>query len=159
MDEIKSHQMSEVIPNEAPALVPLYQQLDDEEPVVTMQDLKNAMSVSAREKIEQQEEIVKHMTKADLKNLEESEQDAAFFASEELAFEWVEYFLSDVNRIERFFCEKQEALINEFIGMQERFRLKSTEYEDKKKVKKPKVSAVSAIVSIKNTDELLDEEI
>jgi hypothetical protein len=43
------------------------------------------------------------MQKADLKNLEETENDIVFQASEELAFEWIELFLSDVNRIERFF--------------------------------------------------------
>lgn len=101
------------------------------------------------------------MTKADLKNIEESDHDAVFMASEELAFEWIEFFLSDVNRIDRFFSEKQEALINEFIGMQERFRLKSSEYEDKKKkAKKVKNTAGQAMVlSIKSNEELLDEEL
>jgi hypothetical protein len=50
-----------------------------------------------------------------------------------LAFEWIELFLSDVNRIERFFVDKKEGLINEFIAMQERYRLKSYQYEDNKK--------------------------
>ena len=65
------------------------------------------------------------MHKYDLKNMEDDDEDEIFFASEELAFEWIEFFLSDVNRIERFFLEKKDALINEFIAMQERFRLKS----------------------------------
>jgi hypothetical protein len=51
----------------------------------------------------------------DLDNLQEAEEDDVFLASEELAFEWIEFFLTDVNRIEKFFKEKQEALINEFI--------------------------------------------
>jgi len=51
----------------------------------------------------------------DLDNLQEGEEDDVFLASEELAFEWIEFFLTDVNRIEKFFKEKQEALINEFI--------------------------------------------
>lgn len=50
-----------------------------------------------------------------------------------MAFEWIELFLSDVNRIERFFVDKKEGLINEFIAMQERYRLKSYQYEDNKK--------------------------
>lgn len=73
------------------------------------------------------------MHKADLKNIEETDNDEIFHASEELTFEWIELFLSDVNRIERFFVEKKESLINEFIAMQEKFRLKSYNYEDKKK--------------------------
>ena len=73
------------------------------------------------------------MTKADLKNLEPEEGDEVFQASEALAFEWIELFLSDVNRIERFFVDKKEGLINEFIAMQERYRLKSYQYEDNKK--------------------------
>ncbi len=71
------------------------------------------------------EAIVPEMHKYDLKNMEDDDEDEIFLASEELAFEWIEFFLSDVNRIERFFLEKKEALINEFIAMQERFRLKS----------------------------------
>lgn len=74
-----------------------------------------------------------HMTKADLKNMQEDEGDEVFQASESMAFEWIEFFLSDVNRIERFFVDKKESLINEFIGMQEKFRLKTYQYEDVKK--------------------------
>ena len=73
------------------------------------------------------------MTKADLKNMQEDEGDEVFQASESMAFEWIEFFLSDVNRIERFFVDKKESLINEFIGMQEKFRLKTYQYEDVKK--------------------------
>lgn len=73
------------------------------------------------------------MTKADLKNIEPEEGDEVFQASETLAFEWIELFLSDVNRIERFFVDKKEGLINEFIAMQERYRLKSYQYEDNQK--------------------------
>lgn len=58
------------------------------------------------------------MTKADLKNvISENSEDEVFVASEEMAFEWIELFLSDINRIERFFVEKKESLINEFIIM------------------------------------------
>lgn len=79
------------------------------------------------------------MTKADLAFIQEEDHDFIFMASEELAFEWIEYFLSDVNRIERFFKQKRESLVNEFISMQERFRLKSTQYKDKKKKTKTRM--------------------
>lgn len=65
--------------------------------------------------------------------MQEDEGDEVFQASESMAFEWIEFFLSDVNRIERFFVDKKESLINEFIGMQEKFRLKTYQYEDVKK--------------------------
>lgn len=64
------------------------------------------------------------MTKEDIKNVEDVD-DEIHAISEEQAFEWIEMFLSDVNRVERFFVDKKEQLINEFIGMQERYRLKS----------------------------------
>lgn len=72
------------------------------------------------------------MLKEDIKNLKPDEEDEIFQASEEMTFEWIEMFLSDVNRIERFFTDKKEHLINEFISMQERFRLKSHQYENKR---------------------------
>ena len=81
------------------------------------------------------------MHKADLKNIEETDNDEIFHASEEMAFEWIEMFLSDVNRIERFFVEKKESLINEFIAMQEKFRLKSYNYEDKSKKRTKQLSS------------------
>ena len=93
------------------------------------------------------------MTKEDIKLLE-NDEDEVFFASEELAFEWIEMFLSDVNRVERFFVEKKEQLINDFIAMQERYRLKSYSYQDKKKTKfKNKLSDAAG----KSTEPLLLE--
>ena len=104
---------------------------------VKLKQLANSMTPDVRAQIvDQVNEVVNHMQKADLKNLEETENDIVFQASEELAFEWIELFLSDVNRIERFFQDKKESLINEFIAMQEKFRLNSHNYEDKKKFKR-----------------------
>ena len=48
------------------------------------------------------------MTKKDLANVEEDNKDEVFEASEELAFEWIEHFFTDMNRIERFFKDKKE---------------------------------------------------
>jgi hypothetical protein len=71
---------------------------------VKLKQLANSMTPDVRAQIvDQVNEVVNHMQKADLKNLEETENDIVFQASEELAFEWIELFLSDVNRIERFF--------------------------------------------------------
>ena len=99
-----------------------------------LKQLANSMTPAVRAQLENQvNEVVPQMHKADLKNLEETDNDEVFHASEEMTFEWIELFLSDVNRIERFFVEKKESLINDFIAMQEKFRLKSYQYEDKKK--------------------------
>jgi acyl-CoA reductase-like NAD-dependent aldehyde dehydrogenase len=75
--------------------------------------------------VHQAEEIIPMMHKEDIKNIVADEEDEVFKCSEEMTFEWIEMFLSDVNRIERFFTDKKEQLINEFIVMQEKFRLKS----------------------------------
>lgn len=51
----------------------------------------------------------------ELGNVQEQNKDEVFEASEELAFEWIEHFFADINRIESFFKEKKEQLITEFI--------------------------------------------
>lgn len=96
------------------------------------------------------------MTKEDLKNLED-EHDEIHAFSEEQTFEWIEMFLSDVNRIERFFLDKKEQLINEFIAMQERYRLKSHQYEDKKPKRFQKLSGQSSGLLNENKTPLLLE--
>lgn len=101
-----------------------------------LKQMANSMTPDYKKIENQVNEVVNHMRKADLNNLEETDNDLVFQVSEELAFEWIELFLSDVNRIERFFSEKKDSLINEFINMQEKFRLKSHNYEDKRKLKR-----------------------
>jgi hypothetical protein len=89
----------------------------------------------------QAKDMMPRMEKQDILNLHEDEQDDVFFASEELAFEWIECFMADVDRVEKFFKEKEESLINDFIATQERFRLKAMQFEDKKKTKKKNSAA------------------
>lgn len=102
--------------------------------------------------VHQAEEIIPMMHKEDIKNIVADEEDEVFKCSEEMTFEWIEMFLSDVNRIERFFTDKKEQLINEFIVMQEKFRLKSNQYENKKKFtqKKQKNSNVNVETNLIN---------
>ena len=101
-----------------------------------LKQMANSMTLGYKQYENQVNEVVNHMKKADLNNLEETDNDLIFQVSEEMAFEWIELFLSDVNRIERFFSDKKDSLINEFINMQEKFRLKSHNYEDKIKLKR-----------------------
>jgi len=101
-----------------------------------LKQMANSMTPDYKQYENQVNEVVNHMKKADLNNLEETDNDLVFQVSEEMAFEWIELFLSDVNRIERFFSDKKDSLINEFINTQEKFRLKSHNYEDKRKLKR-----------------------
>lgn len=59
-------------------------------------------------------------------------------ASEELTAIWISSYLDEINRVESFFTAKLEELINQFILMQDKFRLKSELYETEKSAKKQK---------------------
>jgi hypothetical protein len=59
-------------------------------------------------------------------------------ASEELTAIWISSYLDEINRVESFFNAKLEELINQFILMQDKFRLKSELYETEKSAKKQK---------------------
>ena len=45
--------------------------------------------------------------------------------SEELTIQWLHAFLEEIERIEHFFQSKQEELINDFIHLQDKFRMKT----------------------------------
>lgn len=57
-------------------------------------------------------------------------------ASEELTAIWISSYLDEVQRVETFFLAKIEELINQFILMQDKFRLKGELYEEKKQTLK-----------------------
>lgn len=65
-------------------------------------------------------------------------------ASEHLTAIWISAYLDEIERIEHFFTSKLDELVNHFIKMQDKFRLKSEFYEtaetekQKKKAKKEK---------------------
>jgi hypothetical protein len=46
-------------------------------------------------------------------------------ASEELTAIWISNYLDEINRVEKFFLFKISELIDQFILMQDKFRLKS----------------------------------
>lgn len=50
-------------------------------------------------------------------------------ASEELSAVWISSYLDEIQRVETFFLTKLSELINQFILMQDKFRLKSELYE------------------------------
>ncbi len=49
---------------------------------------------------------------------------------------WISSYLDEINRVETFFQSKIEELVNQFILMQDKFRLKSELYETDKSAKK-----------------------
>ena len=55
-----------------------------------------------------------------------------------MAFEWIGLYLAEADRIETFFLIKLEDLINEFIQLQENFRVRADIYEEKDKKKEGK---------------------
>ena len=58
--------------------------------------------------------------------------------SKELATIWIAAYLEEINRIEQFFLQKQNDLINQFILLQDKFRIKAELYENEKQEKKAK---------------------
>lgn len=58
--------------------------------------------------------------------------------SEHETFKWITAFLNEVERIEQFFIAKQNDLINQFILLQDKFRIQAEMYEDEKLAKKAK---------------------
>ena len=58
--------------------------------------------------------------------------------SESLTIDWVHAFLEEMNKIENFFVKKQDELINEFIGLQDKFRIKTDVHEQEKQKERDK---------------------
>jgi len=84
------------------------------------------------------ENLVPDLKKKDLANMTPDERDDSVLQSEELTVDWIHAFLDEVYRVEDFFKGKQEELINSFIGLQDKFRIKTDQHEmglDKKSKK------------------------
>ena len=57
------------------------------------------------------------------------EVDETIELSEQLTIDWVHAYMEEINRIDSFFTTKQDALINEFISLQDKFRIKTDLHE------------------------------
>ena len=57
------------------------------------------------------------------------ERDEVVDYSLTLTVEWIHAFLDEVYRIDDFFKQKQTELINNFIGLQDKFRIRTEKYE------------------------------
>ena len=53
------------------------------------------------------------------------EVDEAVELSEKLTIEWIHAYMEEVDRIQRFFTNKENALINDFISLQDKFRIRT----------------------------------
>ena len=51
--------------------------------------------------------------------------------AESMTIEWIHAFLDEIYRIDDFFREKQDDLINEFISLQDKLRMKSEKFSKK----------------------------
>jgi hypothetical protein len=75
------------------------------------------------------ENLVPDLKKKDLANMTPDERDDCVLLSEELTVDWIHAFLDEVYRVEDFFKGKQNELINSFIGLQDKFRIKTDQHE------------------------------
>ncbi len=62
--------------------------------------------------------------------MQPDERDGVIEYSEELTVNWIHAFLDETYRIDDFFKSRQTELINNFIGLQDKFRLKTEKYEE-----------------------------
>ena len=61
--------------------------------------------------------------------MQPDERDALLEHSEQLTIEWIHAFLDEIYRIDDFFKKKQTELINSFIVLQDKFRIRTEKYE------------------------------
>ena len=75
------------------------------------------------------ENLLPELNKKDLANMIPDERDEFVIQAEELTIGWLHAFLDEVYRVDAFFNEKQIELINSFIGLQDKFRIKTDYHE------------------------------
>ena len=75
------------------------------------------------------ENLIPELKKRDVANMKPDERDEAIEEAERLTIEWVHAFLDETYRIDDFFKSKQNELINNFIGLQDKFRIRTEKYE------------------------------
>ena len=79
--------------------------------------------------LQKMESLVPKLQKRDVANMQPDERDAVIEEAERLTIEWIHAFLDEVYRIDDFFKTKQTELINSFIQLQDKFRIKTEKYE------------------------------
>ena len=79
--------------------------------------------------LQKMESLVPKLQKRDVANMQPDERDAVIEEAERLTIEWIHAYLDEVYRIDDFFKTKQTELINSFIQLQDKFRIKTEKYE------------------------------
>ena len=79
--------------------------------------------------LRQMESLVPSLKKKDVPNMQPDERDEVVQQSEQLTVEWIHAFLDEIYRIDDFFKTRQLELINNFIGLQDKFRIRTEKYE------------------------------
>ena len=77
----------------------------------------------------QLQNLIPNLKKRDAENMQPDERDDQVEYSEQLTVEWTHAFLDEMYRIDDFFKKKQVELINQFIGLQDKFRIRTEKYE------------------------------
>jgi len=73
--------------------------------------------------------LVPDLKKKDIANMRPDVRDDFVIFAEELTIGWLHAFLDEVYRVDDFFKGKQNELINTFIGLQDKFRIKTDLHE------------------------------
>ena len=98
------------------------------EPGDTNQDNDRRQSLDPEmfKKMQQMQELLpQQMKKADVEDLESVYDDGTLIKSENLTVEWIHAFLGEVQRVDDFFSKKQNELIDQFITLQDKFRIRT----------------------------------
>ena len=72
--------------------------------------------------------LVREPKKKDIENIVLDENDEIQIESENLTVQWVHAYLEEIERIEKFFQSKQYELIDQFINLQDKFRMKTDQH-------------------------------
>ena len=68
--------------------------------------------------------LIPSLKKRDVRNMKPDTRDARVALSEQVVVEWIHAFLDEIYRTDDFFKNKQIELINSFIALQDKFRIR-----------------------------------
>jgi len=79
--------------------------------------------------------------KRDLKHIQPDTRDAVVELSETVTVQWIHAFLDEVYRADDFFRARQAKLINDFITLQDKYRIRNENYAEAPAVTRPSFTA------------------
>ena len=91
------------------------------------------------------ENLIPELKKKDVQKMQPDKRDQLLENSEQVTIDWIHAFLDETYRIDDFFKNKQTELINSFIDLQDKFRIRTEKYEsNSQQVEKSKLSKKSS---------------